>query len=215
MSTSVAMKVEPLRAELEVGVVEAVGSEILVRLVGERVTARRAKSCLVAPEVGDRILCARESAGCYVLAVLEGREGAATRLTADGDLKLQAPAGRVTVCASEGIDLVTAEDVGVAAGSVAVNAERGTMAIGEVGLLSRLVRAEAKKVVVLAEQLESTVDSLMTRAKRAFRFVAESEQVRAGSLDLRADKLAALRGESTVVTARVLAKIDAGQVHIG
>jgi hypothetical protein len=215
MKMNMARKIEAVRAELEVGVVEAVGAELTVRLASERIAARRAKSCLVAPDVGDRVLCASEPAGIYVLAVLEGREGEGTRLTAEGDLKIQAPSGTVTVCAGEGIDLITARDFGVLAGSVAVRAKRGSVAVEELGLVSRLVRAEAAKMVVFAEQLESSVDSLMSRAKRVFRFVAETEQVRAGTLDLRAEKLASVRAETTVVAARVVAKIDAGQVHIG
>ncbi|WP_438040504.1 DUF3540 domain-containing protein [Sorangium sp. So ce128] len=78
-------------AYLETGSVERVGATLLVRLAASSCEARRAKSCLVAPEAGDKVLCAIEPEGVYVLAVLDGRDGAPTKLATDGDLEVQAP----------------------------------------------------------------------------------------------------------------------------
>ncbi|MCC6523894.1 MAG: DUF3540 domain-containing protein [Polyangiaceae bacterium] len=200
---------------LETGWVDALCDGLTVRLGRERHAARRAKSCLVAPDVGDRVLCAVEGEAVFVLAVLEGAPGAATRVSAEGDLKLQATTGRLTLGATEGIDLVTGKTVGVTGGAVHVRAKTGSVAVEELGFLSRLVRAEVGKVALLAEHVDSTVTRIVQRAKRAFRFVEEVEQVRAGTLDLRAENLAAIRADNTLLTARVLAKIDAAQVHIG
>ncbi|MBI4952626.1 MAG: DUF3540 domain-containing protein [Myxococcales bacterium] len=200
---------------LETGFVAQTTDGLTVRLGLDLCPARRAKSCLVAPDVGDRVLCAVEGDAVFVLAVLEGAPGAATRVSADGDLKLQATTGRLTLGASEGIDLVTGKTVGVTGGAVHVRAQTGSVAVEELGFLSRLVRAEVGRVALLAEHVDSTVTRIVQRAKRAFRFVEEVEQVRAGTLDLRAENLAAIRADNTLVTARVLAKIDAAQVHIG
>jgi hypothetical protein len=48
-----------------------------------------------------------------------------------------------------------------------------------------------------------------------FRFVEEIDQTRAGTVDLRAQNLMAIRGENAVISARVLAKVDGEQIHIG
>ena len=71
------------------------------------------------------------------------------------------------------------------------------------------------KAALFAERVEARASRFLQRAKQVFRFVDELEQVRAGNYDLRAQGLAAVRGENTIVAARVLAKLDGEQVKIG
>ncbi len=202
-------------AYLETGTVERTTGGLRVALGDDPYDACRAKSCLVAPEPGDRVLCALEDDAVFVLAVLEGREGSATRLTVEGDLRLQAPSGRISVCSAKGVDIIGAEDVAVTTGNFHLRAKVGSVAIEELGFFGKLLRAEVGKVALVAKELDSRLERWTQRAKRVFRFVEDIEQLRAGTVDMRAENLAALRGENTVVSARVLAKIDGQQVHIG
>lgn len=213
--TNAATQTPRAAAYLETGTVERTTGGLRVALGDDRFEARRAKSCLVAPELGDRVLCAVEDDGVFVLAVLEGREGAATRVSVDGDLRLQAASGRVSICSGRGVDVVAVEDVAISSGQLHVRAKAGSVAIEDLGFFGRLLRADVGKVALVARELDSRLERWSQRAKRVFRFVEELEQVRAGSLDMRAEGLAAVRGENTVVSARVLAKIDGEQVHIG
>ncbi|AUX27547.1 hypothetical protein SOCEGT47_081410 [Sorangium cellulosum] len=200
---------------LEAGRVERVGEAVVVRLASGSFEARRAKSCLVAPEAGDKVLCAVEPEGVYLLAVLEGRGGAPTKLATDGDLEVQARGGRVAVCASERVDIVGAREVAVTGAEVHVRARKGSVAIEELGFFGRLVQAEVARVALVAQEVDSRLTRLTQRVKRVFRFVEELDQTRAGTVDLRAESLLGLRGENAVISARVLAKIDGEQIHIG
>ena len=40
-------------------------------------------------------------------------------------------------------------------------------------------------------------------------------ETRAGTVDMRAQKMIGIRGENAVISARVLAKIDGEQIHVG
>ncbi|MEZ4300777.1 MAG: DUF3540 domain-containing protein [Polyangiaceae bacterium] len=199
---------------LESGVVRGVSSGILVELSGGPVLAKRAKSCLVAPDAGDRVLCAVEGDRVFVLAVLEGAAGAGTRVVAEGDLKVQAT-GQLDLGAGGSIGISAAKEVGVFSGKLQVRAQAAVAAIEEMGLAGGTLEASLQKVVVAAERVETRADRLIQRAKQAFRFVEALDQVRAGVFDLRAENIAAIRGESTVVAARTLAKLDGEQVKIG
>ena len=121
----------------------------------------------------------------------------------------------MSLCAARGVDIVAAEDVAVQSGQFHLRAKVGSVAVEDLGFFGRLLRAEVGKVAVVAQELDSRLDRWSLRAKRVFRFVEEIEQLRAGTIDMRAESLAAVRGENTVVSARVLAKIDGEQVHIG
>ncbi len=203
-------------AVLESGVVErVVGETIDVRSEGSTYRARRAKSCLVAPQAGDAVLCGFVTNETYVLAVLDGREGAPTKLGVEGDLQIQSRRGRVSVGASEGVDLVSGGSVSITGAEIHARAAKGSIAIDELGYVGKLVQAQVAKVTVLAQEIDSIATRLSQKAKRAFRFIEEIDQTRAGAVDIRAQRLLGLRGENAVISARVLAKVDGEQIHIG
>ncbi|MBK6516587.1 MAG: DUF3540 domain-containing protein [Polyangiaceae bacterium] len=209
-----AKKLEAREAFLEVGRVERVVPVLRVRLGDREISAQRAKSCLVAPDVGDSVLCALHADGCHLLAVLDGAEGAATRLTARGDLQVEAT-GRLELSGAEGVAVKTRGILTLAADALGVSAERATAVVPEVGLIGKLLRVDAAKVVVVAAELDHVVERMTQRLKRALRFVEGLDQTRAGTVDVRADDLASVRGENTIVSARMLAKVDGEQIHIG
>ncbi|KYF76473.1 hypothetical protein BE11_36680 [Sorangium cellulosum] len=210
-----AKKLARSETDLETGRIERISEAVVVRLASGRYEARRAKSCLVAPEAGDKVLCAIEPEGVYVLAVLEGRAGAPTKLTADGDLEVQARGGQVAICASQRVDIASGGGVAVTGAEVHVRAAKGSVAIEQLGFFSRLVQAEVAKVALVAQEVDSRLTRLTQRVKRVFRFVEELDQTRAGAVDLRAESMIGIRGENAVISARVLAKIDGEQIHIG
>lgn len=200
---------------LESGTVERISGTIDVRFRSGSCEARRAKSCLVAPEVGDTVLCAIEPEGAFVLAVLEGSRGASTKLVADGDIEVQARGGRVTVCSSNGVDIVSGGDIAMTSAELQVRATRGTFGIDDLGFFGRLVQAEVAKLALVATQVDSVITRVTQRAKRVFRFIEELDQTRAGTVDVRAQDMVAVRGENAIISARVLAKVDGEQIHIG
>jgi hypothetical protein len=205
----------PRRApSLSAGVVRGTASGLLVELGGGPVLAKRAKSCLVAPDAGDRVLCAADGEEVFVVAVLEGAAGAPTRIVAEGDLKVQAT-GRLGLGAGEQIEIAAAKEVGLFAGKLHVRAQTAVAAIEELGLVGRSLEAHLQKAVFVAERIETRADRFVQRAKQVFRFIEALEQVRVGVFDLRAENLAAVRGENTIVAARTLAKLDGEQVKIG
>jgi hypothetical protein len=218
---SAAKRLARTEAYLETGMVRLVGATeqgsapIEVALSTGTFRARRAKSCLVAPEAGDKVLCAFEAEEVYVLAVLAGREGAETKVSADGDLHLESRGGRVSVCSAKGVDVASSGAVGVTGAELHLRAKTGTVAVEEMGFFGRLLQAEIEKVALVAQEASSVVTRLSLRAKRVFRLVEEIDQTRAGTVDVRARSLLGLRAENAVLSARVLTKVDGEQIHIG
>jgi hypothetical protein len=211
-----AKKVANVETYLEAGRVDRVVDGLVeVRLDHVTYRGRRAKSCLVAPEVGDTVLCAVGEDQVFVIAVLEGHDGASTKLAVDGDLEVRSRAGHVKVSGAQGVGLLSSAEVDIVAASVNIRAPKGTFAIDELGFLGRLFQAQVTKVAIAAKEIDTLADRLSQRLKRAFRFVEGIDQTRAGTVDLRAQNLVGIRGENAVISARVLAKVDGEQIHIG
>ena len=211
-----AKKLASTETYLETGTVERILSgTVEVRHGSGTCQGRRAKSCLVAPE-DRRHGALRVGARGHVRAGrAPGREGAPTRLAADGDLHIQSRDGRVAVSSPEGVDLVSGGAVAMTSAELHVRAGKGSVAVEELGFFGKLVRAEVAKVALAAQEVDSVVTRLTQRAKRVFRFVEEIDQTRAGTVDLRAQNLVGIRGENALISARVLAKVDGEQIHLG
>ena len=207
---------EPAGAALVFGVVARVeGPFVIVRVGAEHLSARRATSCLVAPEIDDAVLVARAEAGpAYILAIVDREEGV-TKIEATGDLTLVAPEGRVSVTGRDGVDLVTPGKIEAIASELTLRATRTTWA-GEVLTLAGAVgEASFGSIRTVTEKLESVAERVVQRFTRVYRDVRESENVRAETLDYSARETMKLRSKNAVVTAESLVKVDGDQIHLG
>jgi hypothetical protein len=204
-------------SELECATVVAATAEALGLALGHStVPARRAASCLLEPDVGDRVLVARVEGAAWVLAVLERANPAApARVSTGASMELRAPDGRIALAAQEGIDLVTARDLRAVAGGLDVSAGDATMALDRLTFLAETVRAEIERVRLATSRIHTDADEVSLHTKRSFRRVEEHDQVRSGSIDYAAQKLAQVTARTLLVTADDLVKLDGEQVHVG
>ena len=214
---NLATKIDPSRVFQEGGaVLRLEGPCILVETTSGTYRARRAVSCLVAPEPGDRVLVAAlEDGTVYVLAILEREAGHATAISVDGDLTVQLPNGRFSVAAQEGMNLISGKDVAIVTGGLEVNAVRGSFAVEHLSFLGTFLQANIEKAKLVAGSLDSSLDRLSQRVKRSYRFVEEIDQVRADQIDYAAKKSLSLHARNAMVTAEELVKLDGEQIHVG
>ncbi|MGK3995281.1 DUF3540 domain-containing protein [Sorangium sp. So ce1024] len=220
MRSNVARKIEPAArpeaATQEVGrVVRAADGAFVVASGAAELEARRAVSCMVEPEADDVVLVSVvPGRGAYILAVLE-RQGRDVSVVLDGDLRVKLPGGRFVVGAAEGVTIASGKEVGVVAGEVKVNARLGSLFVESLSYVGTAVQAEIERAKVKAAALDASVERVVERVKRVYRFVEELEQLRAERVDYVARKNMSLRGENTLVTAEELVKLDGAQIHLG
>lgn len=217
MSANLARKLDEVDAFQVMGkVLRAEGPVYVVRTDRGDFRARRATSCLVAPREADFVLIAGAPSGAaYVLAVLEREEGAGVEIVSDGDLSLEAPGGRVSIAAGEGIDLATARDVSVVSEGVNVHAEMGNIVLDKLSYLGAFVRSEIGKLRQEGGVVERVLDRVTDRVKRSFRKVEEIDHVDAKLIDYAAKQALTMRAKNAVVVAEELVKMDGEQIHLG
>ena len=59
------------------------------------------------------------------------------------------------------------------------------------------------------------LDRVSSRVKRSYRMVEECDHVRAEQIDYAAKKRLSLHGETALLTAQHLAKVEGDQIHLG
>lgn len=177
--------------------------------------ARRAASCLIEPETGDMVLfCTADGDNAYILAVLERGQGAAT-ISVDGDLKLRLDAGSFSIDARDGVGLASAGKISMTSPELEVQAVTADLTVQNTSITGTIIQASLEKIKLFAGSFDSLLDRIYQRVKRSYRFVEETDQMRAENIDHRAEKLLNLRGKNAVINARELVKLDGEQIHVG
>ncbi len=174
------------------------GSILLLR-DGREEPARRAYSCLVEPAPGDLVLVGRAGGQAYVLAVLERRGDAAMRLAMPDGATIGDGAGRLNLAA--GMLVVDADTTQVATRNLDVTATRTEAHLGRASLF--------------AEAIETIAQRMIGRFRNVFRFVDETEQLRARDIDQRASGHMHMRGATASLQAKALVKLQGDQIHLG
>lgn len=197
-------------------VVETGPGGLLVETDDGRIAARRAVSCLVEPACGDRVLLAGPDPDeVYVLAVLARPGPEPLVLKAVGDLTLAVKDGRFSVLAERGVSLASGEDLSLTGKLLRVRAREGHLALDRLFYTGARILARARRIRLVGRLLDAVMERASLRVKRAYRFVEETDLVRAGEIDQRAEGCVNIRGESAVVFAKKLVKMDAEQIHLG
>ena len=151
------------------------GRNCVVVFEGKHVCATRARSCLLAPTKGDRVLFAgSEADGLYVLAVLE-REDDATVIAVDGPLNLRGTSCEVR--APGAIGLRAGAKVSMATAEVDVRANRVDLALEQLAVLGRRAVVEVEAVRAIAAKVDSLLGSVRQRARSVYRTVEQLEHI--------------------------------------
>ncbi len=192
------------------------GLDVTVSTPDGEYVARRAVSCLVAPRAGDEVILAfGGDRGRWVLAVLEREAVTPTRVSVEGDLEVSLPSGRFVVAADEGVELVSGRRVTVTAGELRVDAGEATLSSQALALLGRVAQVEVERIRTVAESIDRVAGRAWERVRRSYRFVEETDHLRAERIDYEATGAVNLHGENAVVTAEALVKVDGAQIHLG
>jgi len=178
------------------------------------VIAPLAASCLLVPEPGDRVLVAL-SPQPYLLAVLERSAQRPARVEFPGDATIVSRAGTLALAGREGVRVTAGKAIGLWSQSLSVRTGKAELVAETLGSAVQSLRANVQQLGVVTHTCEVVAERIAQRAARVYRFVSELDQLRAQHFDFRAEQSAQVKGETTVVTARQVAKIDGEQVHIG
>lgn len=197
-------------------VLSAEGRRLRVQTALGVIEAPLAASCLLRPECGDKVLVSGASADeCYVIAVLERVGGSAQHLQFSGDTVLSVDGGSLRLAGSEQLELHAGTAVSVAAAEVRMRASKAQLVFGELSAIGRVWNGTLGHLRLVGELLDSVMQRVTQHTRHSLRTVEETDQVRSGLIDYRADGNVHLQGQNTLINARELVKLNGDQVHIG
>ncbi|WP_340608885.1 DUF3540 domain-containing protein [Xenorhabdus bharatensis] len=170
----------------------------MIESSGERLHCRRAASCLLTPEPEDTVLVTKVAGQFWVLAILERPEQQSAEISVSGDLTI-ASKGNLTLNSHE----------------LNVDANSGNCQIKKMQYMGESLYAWVSITQFIGNKLESVWQTVTQLSHRLFRHTAQTEQVRAGQLDIQTENYLRLHAKNTIISAKAITKIDAEQIHIG
>ncbi|EFE96832.1 DUF3540 domain-containing protein [Serratia odorifera] len=159
---------------------------------------QRAASCVIAPQVGDRVLVAGVDDRVWLLAVLERANSTAAELSVPGDLHIR-----------------SAGEISLSSETLRVSASQGDCHISDMQYSGDKLSAWVSLSRTVGKHAESVWQTITQVSHNLLRTTRQTEQVRAGQLDMQADGYARLHAQNTVITSTAITKVDAEQIHMG
>ncbi|MGQ0502408.1 MAG: DUF3540 domain-containing protein [Panacagrimonas sp.] len=189
---------------------------VTVRTAAGVIVTRKAVSCLLEPEAGDKVLVSGASASeGYVIAVLERSASTPQRLRLSGDTRLTVENGSLQLLSEQGIEMKAGSAVSIDAPRLEARARHAHLIFGELACIGRTWHAALDKLGFVGQAIEVVAERLSQRLTHSVREVEQVDQLRSGQIDYRASGNASLRGRNTLVTASELVKLDGDQIHLG
>ena len=191
------------------------GRDVQIARDGRISEARVAFGCIVEPELGDRVLTSMADGTIWVTSVLERSSAAPMRLCAEGDVSIVSTGGDVSLMAAQSLNLDAGARARLAAAEIDLHAGTARFVLDELVHVGRRASLLVGKIRHVSELIETFAEHVLTRVQRSSRFVEESDQIRAGDIDHRAESTLQMRAETLLMTADVVARVDADQIHMG
>lgn len=170
-------------------------------------TVRRAASCLLVPEVGDRVwFCGDPAQGFYATAVLEQGDAEQRRVRLPAGSSIEVEQGALTL---------RADKLHLAATGLSIQAGEAVLAVAKIIGVGCEAVWSFSRIKVISELLESFADRLIQFARWSQRTVDGLDQVRSRQIDYRAEQTMQLSAQNLIADAGNLVKIDGEQIHFG
>lgn len=173
----------------------------------ERVWARRALSCLLAPEAGDRVLAAQADGETFVLAVLD-------RLLPDV-ATLGVPEARRVMLAAPDLAVQGEGRLALQARETTVEGENVRILAKSFSLVGRLATFVADLLRVSARRSESVTDEMAVQAGARTTRITGTDVSEVGTLVRNVEQVSVETAQSAVMTAKEDLRFDGKRVTVG
>ncbi len=177
--------------------------------------ASKAFSCLVYPEIGDRVLSVSlASGGSSILAILERKMSQTTRLNFDGDVNINASRS-IRLFATKRLDAFSGETIQLDSKEFSLRSKIASMIFNRLSATGGEATHNIGKVRILAKTIETVSETSRQVANHSFRLVAGLESVKAGEILQRVKKRFTVQSRQVNILAEDDAKLNAKRVHLG
>ncbi|MGH8371422.1 MAG: DUF3540 domain-containing protein [Gammaproteobacteria bacterium] len=202
---------------METGIVSRQEADAwIVKIAWREICAAQAVSCLVEPQVGDKVVLYSDQDASFILHILSRPDETATRtITLGKGATLATAAGEISIMAGKGINAVTPGHVNLMSSQLMITSREADSTVSHWRSHSEIAEIESASFKLKTVSFEMRADRLLQRIKNCFRWIEELDQLKAGQLFYDIKNVLTMRGKHSVIMAEEELKLDGERIHMG
>ncbi|CAH0536126.1 hypothetical protein VMF7928_00220 [Vibrio marisflavi CECT 7928] len=179
-------------------------------LVGAQVAA----SCLLQPNIGDRVLCSGNSSEAFILAVLERSAVEEYQLHIPGDLNVQS-SGRMTLKSDTNLTLSSNEQTELTSDKMNVEVREATMTAQQSHFIGQKSFFHVEKLSWIGKQIEQVADRVFQRFNMQTKKISGHEEKQTKSSRHLIEKDYVVQSQNSLHHAEKNMHLDGEKIHLG
>jgi len=178
-------------------------------------TAKKAFSCLVSPEIGDRVLrVVLPSGETNILAILERKQTQTTRLNFSGDVDISSNES-IRMIASKRFDAISGDEMNLNSSQFSLRSNITSMLFDRLNLTGNETKQSIGKVQLITKYLETVSETSRQVMSNSFRLISGLDSVSAGEALQNIKKRFTVQSKQVSLLAEDDAKLNGKRVHLG
>lgn len=179
-------------------------------LIGAQVAA----SCLLKPNVGDRVLWSGSDSEAFILSVLERPEEAAFKLDIPGDLDIQS-GGEIAFKASTNLTLSSTEQTNLTSDKINVDVREANLNVQQSYFTGLKSFFHVEKLSWVGKQIEQVADRVFQRFNMQSKKITGHEEKQTKSSRHLIEKDYVVQSQNTLHHAEKNLHLDGDKIHLG
>lgn len=175
--------------------------------------AKHAASCLLKPEIDDKVLFSMIDGGTYILAVLEKVSGK-SRINLKGDVSLESEGG-LSITSSSRLQLTSLESVSQISPEINVLTKKYSLTTEQLSTHSQKLKINSSHAQVNIKEVYGIFERVYQRADQVIRWVETIETLNIGNWIHNIKGVLNSRAQNQIITAKSDIKVDAERIHMG
>lgn len=175
--------------------------------------AKHAASCLLQPEVDDKVLLSMTDGELYILAILE-KSSQKSKLKFKGDVCLESDAG-LSLSSAKALQLTSLQSVSQIAPEINTLSKKHTLTTEQLSAHSQKMTVKSEQVQAHVKELHGMFERVYQKADQVIRWVETIETLNIGNWVQNIKGTLNSRAKNQVITAKGDIKVDAERIHMG
>ena len=214
MQTNVIAMHSTTEAQLLTGVVKSLGDPVFVIQTHQGVvTASQAASCLLKPDIDDKVLLSFVDDEIYILAVLV-KANNHSKLSFQGDVVLEMP-GELAINAAKTLRLSSAVKISQTAPEIGALSAAHTVYADNFKAHCQNMAVHSDRVQAQGQELHGTFDRVFQKSDQVMRWVETIETLNIGNWVQNIKHTLNSRAQHQIITAKSDVRVDAERIHMG
>ena len=175
--------------------------------------AKQAASCLLVPDIGDKVLVNSIDGEIYILAVLE-KKSQQSKLSLKGDVTLESE-GCLSVTSAKAMQLTSLESLSQVSPIITALSKTHQLTTEQLSTHSQKITVNSGQAQVNIKEVHGMFERVYQKADQVIRWVETIETLNIGNWVHNIKGTLNSRANNQIITAKSDVKVDAERIHMG